>query len=295
MTDRQPLISKNDDIINNLTRFYTELTEFEKIIKDVGTGRDTTTLRSTLHKKKVNLADDLKVIAQQIKQLPSSKLPKFQQEKIVKQFKEASSKFEELLSTSNKKESSHEPIVPSQQQNNNNNSNNNSNNSNNSNNNNNNNGYNTRGGYNQQQQQQQYNDYNNNSNNNNNNEVEQYNRLEQALQSGIEQDEEEYTNRILDERNANARQIARDVAMLKEAMDDIAVMVGEQGEMLEKVDDNVTNADIAVEDAVVELEKAYVYKSSYRKKMIIFVICLLVTLVAVGIFLAIYYGVIKKK
>ncbi|EAL67866.1 hypothetical protein DDB_G0279133 [Dictyostelium discoideum AX4] len=286
MTDRQPLISKNDDIINNLTRFYTELTEFEKIIKDVGTGRDTTTLRSTLHKKKVNLADDLKVIAQQIKQLPSSKLPKFQQEKIVKQFKEASSKFEELLSTSNKKESSHEPIVPSQQQQqqqNNGNSNNN--------------GYNTRGGYNQQQQQQQqqYNDYTNNNNNNNNNEVEQYNRLEQALKSGIEQDEEEYTNRILDERNANARQIARDVAMLKEAMDDIAVMVGEQGEMLEKVDDNVTNADVAVEDAVVELEKAYVYKSSYRKKMIIFVICLLVTLVAVGIFLAIYYGVIKKK
>ncbi|KAM9982797.1 hypothetical protein ACTFIZ_007337 [Dictyostelium cf. discoideum] len=279
MTDRQPLISKNDDIINNLTRFYTELTDFEKIIKDIGTGRDTTTLRSTLHKKKVNLADDLKIIAQQIKQLPSSKLPKFQQEKIVKQFKEASSKFEELLSTSNKKESSYEPIVPSQQQNSNNN---------------NNNGYNTRGGYNQQQQQQ-YNDYNNNNNNNNNNEVEQYNRLEQALKSGIEQDEEEYTNRILDERNANAKQIARDVAMLKEAMDDIAVMVGEQGEMLEKVDDNVTTADIATEDAVVELEKAYVYKSSYRKKMIIFVICLLVTLGAVGVFLAIYYGVIKKK
>ncbi|KAN0012065.1 hypothetical protein ACTFIU_000287 [Dictyostelium citrinum] len=287
MTDRQPLISKNDDIINNLTRFYTELTDFEKIIRDVGTGRDTTTLRSTLHKKKVNLADDLKIIAQQVKQLPSSKLPKFQQEKIVKQFKEASSKFEELLSTSNKKESSFEPIVPSQQppqqqqQNNYNN---------NGYNNNNNNGYNTRGGYNQQQQ---YNDYDNN--NNNNNEVEQYNRLEQALKSGIEQDEEEYTNRILEERNANARQIAQDVAMLKEAMDDIAVMVGEQGEMLEKVDDNVTSADIAVEDAVVELEKAYVYKSSYRKKMIIFVICLLVTLVAVGVFLAIYYGVIKKK
>ncbi|KAN0053393.1 hypothetical protein ACTA71_009843 [Dictyostelium dimigraforme] len=287
MTDRQPLISKNDDIINNLTRFYSELTEFEKIIRDIGTSRDTTTLRSTLHKKKVNLTDDLKVIIQQVKQLPSSKLQKFQQEKIVKQFKEASSKFEELMSTSNKKEASYEPIVPSQQPQQNNYNNNGYNNNNN--NNNNNNGYNTRGGYNQQQQQQ-YNDYDSG-----NGEVEQYNRLEQALKSGIEQDEEEYTNRILEERNANARQIAQDVALLKEAMDDIAVMVGEQGEMLQKVDDNVTHADIAVEDAVVELEKAYVYKSSYRKKMIIFVICLLVTLVAVGVFLAIYYGVIKKK
>ncbi|EGC34546.1 hypothetical protein DICPUDRAFT_153236 [Dictyostelium purpureum] len=299
MTDRSPLLgnnNNNNDIISRLTQFFADLSDFEKSIRDYGTGRDTTTFRAAIHKKKLVLGEDLKIMTQQIKQLPSSKLQKFQQEKIIKQFKEGQMKFEELLNLSNRKENQSQPITPIQNtdsgyNNNNNNggygynnnNNNNNNNFGNNNNNNRNNGYgnvNTRGGFGNTYQQEQptYDD--------------DVDRLEQVLE---ETDDQEFYNRIVDERNAQTKELVKEVAIISDIMKDISGLVEEQRVMLEQADDNVGKADIAVEDSVQELEKAYVYKSSARKKIIILMVCLGCTFAAVGVFLAIYYGLIKKK
>ncbi|KAK5581665.1 hypothetical protein RB653_001702 [Dictyostelium firmibasis] len=94
----------------------------------------------------------------------------------------------------------------------------------------------------------------------------------------------DYEETLLAERNEQSKHIANEVYHLKGAMDDIKMMIGEQGEMLVQVDNNVTTTDLQVEYGVEELERAYVYKSRSKKRIIIIVVVVLLILaVVVGV------------
>jgi len=72
----------------------------------------------------------------------------------------------------------------------------------------------------------------------------------------------------------------------------IQTMVGEQGEMLQKAEDNVTQADVLVEAAVQDIEIASDEKSSYRRKILCVVVVLLAIIVAVVLILLFHFKVI---
>ncbi|KAM9988893.1 hypothetical protein ACTFIY_004925 [Dictyostelium cf. discoideum] len=91
----------------------------------------------------------------------------------------------------------------------------------------------------------------------------------------------DYEETLLSERNEQAKHLAQDIYHLKGAMDDLKMMVDEQGEMLVQADNNVTTADLEIEYGVEELEKAYVYKSRSKKRIIILVVVILLILAVV--------------
>eukprot|EP01132_Coremiostelium_polycephalum_P010354 gene10354-12716_t len=261
MSERTPLLGNNNNnnnsnVVDNLTKFYTSLSQFERSIKDIGTTRDNVSFRGQLHRRKVELNENFKYINGQIKTIGSSQLPKIQQEKIIKQFKDAATLFESLMSNCNQKESNYQPLPDPQLD--------------------------QQIQFNNQHQPEQQN-YNNNG------QQQKYDTL-----GGRQVDQDEIYNQIVEERNKQTRELLADIQNIQGAMSDLSMLVGEQTVMLEKADDNVEQADINVEESVVNLEKAMEYKSSSRKKVFILVICLLITLGAVAVFLGIWFGVVKK-
>ncbi|KYQ88523.1 putative syntaxin 7 [Tieghemostelium lacteum] len=261
MSERQPLLRNNnnnnsDDVIGNLTRVCSEISQFDMSIKDLGTSRDTTTFRVTIHQKKIQIADQLKGVSSQIKLFPHNKqIPKFQQEKLIKQFKDATALFDRLVSQCNQKESQSEPI---------------------------------------QDSITPYGSFRPSSLRNSG--IQPTVVGEQGLEQtyDLEQDDEIY-NKIIEERNKQTKELLTDIQELNAAVKDISMLVGEQGQMLEQANDNIETADDNVIAATDDLGHAMEYKSSYRKKMFILVICVIITLIALVLFLGIYFGVIKKK
>ncbi|EFA80940.1 putative syntaxin 7 [Heterostelium album PN500] len=291
MSERTPLINSNDpnSLAHLLSRTYGDITTFDKLLKDLGTSRDTNSFRSNLYQKKVEISDNLKLISNKLKQ-PSS-MSKIQKEKILKDLKDATNRFEELMQLASKKESASKPINDPEAieqhrnsfrepqnfggrnninnggggyQNNNNN-------------------YNGGGGYNDfNQQQQQY------------QEQDQDKKFTFGL-GGQLVDQEQIYNDIIEERNKATRQLVDDMRTLQDIVGDISQLVEEDGEKLVIANNNVETADTNVEAGVDDLEKALVYKTSYRKKVFFLVICLGITLAALIIFLGLWFGVFKKK
>ncbi|EGC40123.1 hypothetical protein DICPUDRAFT_146994 [Dictyostelium purpureum] len=109
-----------------------------------------------------------------------------------------------------------------------------------------------------------------------------YQPLKQPLLS--EDSNYEYEETLLKERNEQAKQLAQDVYHLKGAMDDLKLLVDEQGEQLQVANGYVEQADMDVEVGIEELEQAYVYKTRSRKKMIIIgiVVAIIITIVVVS-------------
>eukprot|EP01133_Synstelium_polycarpum_P012801 gene12801-15022_t len=98
MSEKQPLLST-----------YGDISLFEKLIKEIGTARDTNTFRSGVHKKKVDIAENLKTISSRLK-ASSTGVSKIQREKMVKDLKEAATRFDVLIHQATSKEAAHKPI-----------------------------------------------------------------------------------------------------------------------------------------------------------------------------------------
>ena len=74
----------------------------------------------------------------------------------------------------------------------------------------------------------------------------------QTTQSTIKVNEE-----IINERNTQMDQIAKDVETIQDIYKDLALLVQEQGAELNTIADNIEHTVSQTEDAVVQLEKAH--------------------------------------
>lgn len=90
------------------------------------------------------------------------------------------------------------------------------------------------------------------------------------------------------ERNEALRELEQNIVDVHGIFKDLAVIVHEQGEMIDSIEGNVTSAQMQVEDANTQLRAAVTYQSSARRKKIYIVLILLVVLLIIG--LVIYFS-----
>lgn len=93
------------------------------------------------------------------------------------------------------------------------------------------------------------------------------------------------------EREAAIRKLESDIVDVNEIFKDLAIMVHEQGDVIDSIEANVDSAAVHVESGNVHLEKARNYQKASRKKMCILIIILLVVAIALG--LIIYFAARK--
>jgi t-SNARE complex subunit (syntaxin) len=95
----------------------------------------------------------------------------------------------------------------------------------------------------------------------------------------------------LQERRREAEAIAKEAVEVNVVMKDLSGLVHEQGETINKVEENVTTSRDTVIKGNQELEKAAEYQRSYRRKCCFFWI---IFLIVVGIALAIIVPLVVK-
>lgn len=99
-------------------------------------------------------------------------------------------------------------------------------------------------------------------------------------------------NAIIEETNKETQQLVGEMKALQETMVIIQGQVEKQGEVLVKVEDNVGQADVFVDEGVVELQHADDYSTSARKKIILIIIIVLILLTGLIIGLLFAFKVI---
>eukprot|EP01123_Difflugia_compressa_P006899 TRINITY_DN19301_c0_g1_i1.p1 TRINITY_DN19301_c0_g1~~TRINITY_DN19301_c0_g1_i1.p1 ORF type:complete len:132 (+),score=37.24 TRINITY_DN19301_c0_g1_i1:41-397(+) len=94
---------------------------------------------------------------------------------------------------------------------------------------------------------------------------------------------------IISETNAEVEQLANDIKDLHETMGLVNQLVGEQGEQLNKVEDNVNVTQENTIAAVEDIELADEQNTSFRKKVICFaVVAVLLVVVLVIVLLVVF-------
>eukprot|EP01100_Stratorugosa_tubuloviscum_P005194 TRINITY_DN2354_c4_g1_i1.p1 TRINITY_DN2354_c4_g1~~TRINITY_DN2354_c4_g1_i1.p1 ORF type:complete len:264 (-),score=120.97 TRINITY_DN2354_c4_g1_i1:187-978(-) len=89
---------------------------------------------------------------------------------------------------------------------------------------------------------------------------------------------------ILSEQTQGWQEISSEMSALGELMQDFKVTLSEQGEVLKKTDENTSNAEAAISDAIDELKTAEEYANSARRRTVcITFIVIIVILVIAGI------------
>lgn len=79
------------------------------------------------------------------------------------------------------------------------------------------------------------------------------------------------TEALINERDQGIEDIASSVVEVNEAFRDLAQLVERQGESLERIDINVTEAHATTEDGVGQLQKAEKYQKQYRSWILILI------------------------
>jgi len=241
-----------DLFASKLTRYVSEVVQFEKSLHSYGTQKDTTEFRKQISAKRDELAHVYKVISNDIRELkaivPSATKAKF--EKMVDQFNLTYKQYQSLLQTSMQNDRVYHPIVVEAQSD----------------------------PYQQAQQQyiqkhlphipppdqpQQY----------------------QAQADGVYADP---LSKDIEERNKDFSQVANDLKDLRDMFVDINKLAVEQGVQLNQAHQNTSQANTYVEDGVGELKQAAKYSTSYRKKLLIIVIIVLALLALIGVILYLY-------
>lgn len=100
---------------------------------------------------------------------------------------------------------------------------------------------------------------------------------------------EEVDNRIISERNAEIKEVERDLEELAGVFKEMNTIVGEQGEMLDTVETQTASSAAQVEAGTQELKKADEYQQSARKKYLIIglIVCAILTVIAIIIVVSI--------
>jgi syntaxin 16 len=123
---------------------------------------------------------------------------------------------------------------------------------------------------------------NNNSNDNSNANSNYDSQLSEQEQLEITEAE-----KYASEREKEILRLYDSIKELSGIFKDLALMVDEQGTILDRIDWNVDNAQHYVDDGVIEINTAKKHQSSYRKNMCI--CCLCVAILLVILFMILYY------
>eukprot|EP00958_Prasinococcus_capsulatus_P008790 scaffold870_cov393-Prasinococcus_capsulatus_cf.AAC.20 len=81
------------------------------------------------------------------------------------------------------------------------------------------------------------------------------------------ENELEFNDALLEEREAGIEQIQRDVQDVHEVFKDLAILVNEQGGMLEDIESNIVAAEDHIQGGNQAIEKAQKYQKSARNKL----------------------------
>ena len=97
---------------------------------------------------------------------------------------------------------------------------------------------------------------------------------------------------MIREREDALRQLESDIVNVNEIFKDLAIMVHEQGDVIDSIEANVDHTQGHVEAANVQLHKAKSHQSAARKKKCCLIVILLLAILGIG--LAIYFSVKSK-
>lgn len=103
------------------------------------------------------------------------------------------------------------------------------------------------------------------------------------------QEELEFEQGLLLEREQRIREIESGMLDVNEILRDLAAMVHEQGDTIGSIEDNITSAAYNVEGGQQQLFKAASYQKAYRNKLCCLILVLV--LVAIAITIIIYFSV----
>ncbi|GIY21040.1 syntaxin-12 [Caerostris darwini] len=101
------------------------------------------------------------------------------------------------------------------------------------------------------------------------------------------QEELEFEQGLLLEREQRIRQIESDMLDVNKVFLDLAAMVREQGDVIGTIEENITSAAYNVEGGTEQLIKARNYQKAYRKKLCCLVLILVVVAVVIAIIVAV--------
>ncbi|KAK2883887.1 hypothetical protein QQF64_016316 [Cirrhinus molitorella] len=96
---------------------------------------------------------------------------------------------------------------------------------------------------------------------------------------------------LIQERESAIRQLESDITGINEIFRDLGMMVHEQGDMIDSIEANVSNAEVNVQTATQQLNRAASHQTSFRKKIFILIAVLIVAAVIIGL---IIYASVKK-
>ncbi len=100
-------------------------------------------------------------------------------------------------------------------------------------------------------------------------------RYEEQRQQQAQQDDIDFNEQIVRERNREIREIETAVVEVGQIFQDLAAMVNEQGVMVDNIEANISSAVEATSTGVVQLEGAEEYQIKARKK------CACITIIVV--------------
>lgn len=114
-------------------------------------------------------------------------------------------------------------------------------------------------------------------------------KYEQQKQQQMEQDDIDFNEQIVAERNREIREIETAVVEVGQIFQDLAAMVNEQGVMVDNIESNISSSVEATTTGVIQLEGAEEYQIKARKRcivisIIVFVIILILVLVLLYVF-----------
>jgi len=110
----------------------------------------------------------------------------------------------------------------------------------------------------------------------------------------VEQDATEVDREIIEETNREFRKLEGELSDLVDTFAEVKKELGEQGEALNVVENQVDAADAHVQEAVSTLEDAYEYQQSSRKKLACIIISV-TTVILIGIIVVIVILVVTLK
>nr|XP_033813133.1 syntaxin-12 [Geotrypetes seraphini] len=87
---------------------------------------------------------------------------------------------------------------------------------------------------------------------------------------------------LIKERESAIQQLEADILDVNQIFKDLAVMIHDQGEMIDSIEANVENAEVHVEQASDQLQRAAYYQKKSRKKICILILVLVVVAVLLG-------------
>jgi len=94
----------------------------------------------------------------------------------------------------------------------------------------------------------------------------------------------------LHERDSQLRQLETNMVQINELVKDVAILVHDQGEIIESVDQHILQGEQNVETGNKQLKQAVDYQSSARRKKIGLIIALIIVIAIVALVLGLVFG-----